>query len=117
MQEILKLASQLGKTIVESSAGQAMKAARGEFNADAAAVKLMREFQTQAEKMARLEHENKPIEVTDKQKLEQLQVQLAGNDRVKKLTAAQMEYMDILRKVSETLQRELSTVEGPMKEA
>ena len=107
MDNILTLAQQLGKAIAASPAGVAMKAAQESVRADGTTLKLMRDFQTQAQKIAHLEENNKPIEPPDKHKLEELENQLAANDRIKKLTEAQMEYMDLIRQVNESIQREL----------
>jgi cell fate (sporulation/competence/biofilm development) regulator YlbF (YheA/YmcA/DUF963 family) len=107
--DVLKLADELGKAIADSPAGKAMADAQTAFRADEQSMKLMAEYQKQAEKLARLEQEGKPIEVADKHALEALEARLAANQSVKRLTEAQMDYFDLIRKVNDAIQ-------GPMAE-
>jgi hypothetical protein len=63
------------------------------------------------ERIANLEAQNRPIEPADKQRLEAMEGRLASNPHIKTLTAAEMEYMDLLRQVNAAVQGELAREE------
>jgi cell fate (sporulation/competence/biofilm development) regulator YlbF (YheA/YmcA/DUF963 family) len=111
MQEILDLTDRLGKAISSSPQAAALKAARQELDKDAASTTALKEYSAQADKMAALQQQNKPVEVDDKHKLEELHAKLAASETFKKFTAAQVEYVDLLRKVNEVLRKHLAGVE------
>lgn len=113
MSDILSLATQLGKAIADSSQGKAMKEAVTSLRTDPAALRLMQDYETQVDKISRLEYENKPIEVADKRAVSEMETKLAGNQRIKKFSEIQVEYMDLIRRVNQTIQGELSRVEEP----
>ena len=50
--------------------------------------------------------------VDDKHKLQQLNAALVASDLFKTFTAAQMEYVDLMRKVNQALRDELAAIEG-----
>jgi len=112
MNAIIELAERLGKVIAECPQAAALRAARKELDGKADLKKTLEEFQDQQDRMARLEEEGKPIEVDDKHKLADLHAKLAGSDVFKRLTAAQVEYVDLMRKVNSALNRHLAAVEG-----
>jgi cell fate (sporulation/competence/biofilm development) regulator YlbF (YheA/YmcA/DUF963 family) len=107
----IELARRLGKAIVDSPEAGAYRAARDELGADAEASKTLTDYQQQAEKIAQLEEANKPVEVDDKHKLQELNGKLIASDLFKKFTAAQMEYVDLMRKVNQALRSELAVIE------
>lgn len=114
-ERILGLASRLGQTIAESAAAKALQAARQAVDADKDLQQVMRDYRLQADKLRKLEQETKPIEPEDKRALEAMNQKLAASEKFKALTAAQMEYVDLLRKVNEAVQKELATTEGSKK--
>ena len=116
MAEIMELAERLGKAIAVSPQATALRDMRVELNQQPAVLRLLQEFQSQSDKIAHLEEENKPIEVDDKRKLQDLHSQLIANEVFKKFTAAQMEYVDLLRKVNEMLDGQLASTEGQHEE-
>ncbi len=111
MEHALELAQRLGKSISESSEAANLRAAREEMSKQGEIAQLLKSYQAQAEKIAKLEHENKPVEVDDKHKLQELHGKLVASDVFKKFTAAQVEYIDLMRQVNETLQKQLAETE------
>ena len=111
MSAITELASRLGKTIAASPEAAALKTARDGLNSQPDVAKLLTDLQAQSAKVQQLEAENKPIEVDDKHALQSLQEQLAASDVFKKYTAAQVNYIDLMRQVNQAIQTELTTVE------
>ena len=110
--EIIQLAERLGKAIAASPQAAALRAARKELQAQKDVLATLNEYQQQAQKVGMLEAENKPIGVDDKHKLQQLHDKLVSIDVFKKFTAAQVEYVDLMRRVTTTLRKNLADVEG-----
>lgn len=111
MEHTIELAQRLGKSISESPQADNLRAARKEMSKQGETTQLLKDYQTQAEKVAKLEHENKAIEVDDKHKLQELHGKLVASDVFKKFTSAQVEYIDLMRQVNETLQKQLADTE------
>lgn len=111
MSAIIELAERLGKAIADSPQAKALRDARTALNAQPAVLRLVEEFQAQSDKIAQLEEENRPVEVDDKRKLQSLHEKLIGTDIFKTYTMAQMEYVDLLRKVNQALDAQLTTTE------
>jgi len=112
MEQVMELAQSLGKAIAASSQAQKLVDARKQLSAQPQVEQLLKDFQQQSEKIARLEKEQKPIEVEDKHKLEELSSKLVSNDLFKKFTAAQVDYVDLMRKVNDALRKELAPIES-----
>ncbi|MBI5724781.1 MAG: YlbF family regulator [Planctomycetes bacterium] len=111
MKEIIELAGSLGKAIAASPAAANLRAARAELEKHAGVLETLKQYQQQADRVAKLEDENKPIEVADKHALQDLHDKLVSSDIFKKFTASQMEYIDLMRKVSDAMRSQLSETE------
>jgi len=105
--DITSLAERLGKAIADSPQAKRLHEARQGLHADKDLEKLLNDYQDQSEKIARLEGENKPVEVEDKHKLQGLHDRLVSSEPFKKFTAAQVEYMDLMRQVNEAMQAQM----------
>lgn len=112
MDAILKLADQLGKTIAQSKQAADYRAAREAMNAQPDAMELLKDFTRQFGKITELTQKQQPIEPEDKRKLNDLQSKLAAQETFKAFSAAQVEYTDMMRKVSQTLLHHLQGTEG-----
>jgi len=112
MDPIIEQAEKLGKAIAQSPAAAKLRAARKEVNGDAELSRLLKDYQAQSEKIARLEQDNQPVEVEEKRKLKALEEKLLASQQFKNLTAAQMDYVDLMRKVNSALRQQLNEVEG-----
>ncbi len=107
MSAITELAKRLGKAIGDSPVAGEMRDARTAMEAEADLIKSVNDFQVQMEKVRKLEAEGKVIEVEDKHKLAELESVLTSSAVFKKYTAAQVEYIDMMRKVNEAIQAEI----------
>jgi cell fate (sporulation/competence/biofilm development) regulator YlbF (YheA/YmcA/DUF963 family) len=112
MSAVLELAERLGKAIQESPQTAALRQAQKAMNDQPELQKLLKEYQDQSDKIARLEQEKKPVEVEDKHKLDELQDKLLASEVFKRYTQAQVEYVDLLRQVNGVIRKKLSAVEG-----
>jgi len=109
MDEMIELAEQLGEKLAAQGVTQRFVALQKSLSADTEAQKLMTEFQQQAGRMAQLESRGDPVEPADKHKLDELQSTLSGNATVKEFLAAQMAYMDIMRKINQAIMKHLGS--------
>lgn len=111
MDEITQLAERLGKAIAASPEATRLRKAREAMDAAEDVSKTLEEYRDQSEKVARLEAENKPVEVDDKHRLRDLHAKLVSSDVFKQFTAAQVDYVDMMRKVNGALQDPLADTE------
>lgn len=111
MNEIIELAGRLGKAIADSAQALKLREARKALHSQADIMQVMKDYQAQAEKIARLEDEKKPVEVDDKHKLDGLHGKLISSEVFKKYTSAQVDYIDLMRKVNEALRGQLAATE------
>ena len=113
MEDIIAMAERLGKAISASPQAASLRQAQAAMRADEAASKLLADFQAQTEKIARLEGEQKPVEVADKHKLEDLHKKLIATEAFKTLTAAQVEYVDVMRRVNDAIRAQMGGPDSP----
>jgi cell fate (sporulation/competence/biofilm development) regulator YlbF (YheA/YmcA/DUF963 family) len=111
MPTITELAAQLGQAVATSPQAAKLRAAKDELDRHADIAAMLKEFSAQAEKVAKLEEANKPIEIADKHKLQELQDKLVSHEVFKRFTAAQMDYVDLMRQVNTELRKHLAAVE------
>jgi len=111
MDHILELAERLGKAIAESPQARNMLAAGDALREQKDVAGLLGEFQAQSDKITQLENEQKPVEVEDKHKLQDLHDKLVACEVFKRYTAAQVEYVDLMRKVNEAMGQHLEETE------
>ncbi|MEM1213098.1 MAG: YlbF family regulator [Planctomycetota bacterium] len=102
-EQVLDLARQLGRLIAQHPAAAALDAAtqtlEQDTDAQRAANDLNRHTQTLSEKQAA----GKPIEVEDKRKLETLQKAVTTSPILGQLQLAQMDYLDLMRRVDQAI--------------
>jgi len=112
MDEITELAEKLGKAISQSPQAKNLRAARQAMEQTPELAGVLKEHRTQLEKIARLEAENKPVEVEDKHKLQALHEKLIGSEQFKRFQAVQVEYADLMRRVNQALSKHLAETES-----
>ena len=115
MASITEMAEQLGKAIASSPQAANLRAARKELNAQPDVKRLLEDYRKQAEKIGHLEEEQKPVEPEDKRQLEDLHGKLVASDVFKKFTAAQVEYIDLMRKVNQSMAKALAEVDQELR--
>lgn len=107
MADVLVLAERLGKELAQDERTQRLNAAQKALEADEEAKGLLGEYQKQAQKISELERDGKPIEVADKRALAAAEEKISLNEKLKALTRGQMEFVDMMRKVKETIDGQL----------
>lgn len=98
-QDILDQAAKLGELIAEHDAAKKMDAAAKAFDSDVASQRALTDYQRFAQSLQTKAQQGQPIEVADKQKLEQLQQAVVTNPLLANMQRAEMNYLDLLRKV------------------
>ena len=69
---------------------------------------MMADFERQIETLGRQEQQGVPVSEAQRQALETLQSRIVSHIKIKNLNMAQVEFVDLLRKVNQTIQRPLT---------
>lgn len=107
-QQILQAAEKLGQMLKDHPAVERFKSAQKAVADDAEASRLLAEFDRGLEALGRQEQQGRPATDAQKMQLEALQSKIVSHIKIKNLNMAQMEFVDLLRKISQTYQRPLS---------
>jgi cell fate (sporulation/competence/biofilm development) regulator YlbF (YheA/YmcA/DUF963 family) len=112
-QQILQEAEKLGQMLKDHPAVARFKSAQKAVADDAEASRLLGEFERQLESLGRQEQQGRPVSDAQRLQLESLQSKIVSHIKIKNLNLAQMEFVDLLRKISQTYQRPLSDTAAP----
>ena len=111
-QQIMDEATKLGNLVADHPAVTRYKDARKAVEQDAEANRLMADFERQLEALARQQQSGLPVTDAQQQQLEALQSRIVSHLKIKNLNLAQVEFIDLLRKITQTIQRQLNLQEG-----
>lgn len=103
--QILSEAEKLGKLVAQHPAVAKYKQAQKAVAEDRDASGLLAEFDRQLGELSRQEQSGMALTTAQRQKLETLQNQIISHIKIKALNIAQVDFYDLLRKVSQTIQR------------
>ena len=106
-QQIMSEADKLGNLVAQHPAVDKYKQAQKAVMEDPDASRTMQEFERQLETLARQEATGMPVTDAQRQQLESLQSRIVSNIKVKALNMAQVEFIDLLRKVNQAIQAKL----------
>jgi cell fate (sporulation/competence/biofilm development) regulator YlbF (YheA/YmcA/DUF963 family) len=106
--EIMTAAQKLGELVSQHPAIAKYKDAQRAVTQDPEASRLMGDFGRQIETLARQEQSGMAITDAQRQQIESIQARIASNLKVKSLNMAEVEFTDLLRKVSQTWQKPLA---------
>jgi cell fate (sporulation/competence/biofilm development) regulator YlbF (YheA/YmcA/DUF963 family) len=109
-ESILAEADKLGQLVAQHPAVERYKSAQKAVADDPDAGRAMAEFERQLENLARQEATGMPITDAQRGQLEAAQSRIVSNIKVKNLSMARVEFIDLLRKVTQAMQ---SKVVGP----
>jgi cell fate (sporulation/competence/biofilm development) regulator YlbF (YheA/YmcA/DUF963 family) len=105
-------AAKLGELVKQHPAVARYKEARKAVEQDADANRLMAEFDRQIETLARQQASGMPVTDAQQQALESLQGKIVSHLKIKALNLAQVDFVDLLRKITQTIQRPLDLSEA-----
>jgi len=107
MEQLIELARRLGKQVALNERVVLLKKAQQIVNDDDYARELILEFQKQVEKIRQLEQEQKPVEVDDKHKLQEIEQKISIHEPLKELSRRQADYLELMRKINQAIHEEL----------
>ena len=99
--QILAEADKLGTLVAQHPAVDRYKQAQKAVADDPDANRAMQDFERQYETLIRQEQSCMPVTDAQRQQLEAVQSRIVSNIKVKALNMAQVEFMDLLRKVNQ----------------
>lgn len=111
-QQIMDEAAKLGDLVAQHPAVARYKEARKAVEQDSEANRLMADFDRQIENLARQQQAGMPVTDAQQQQLESLQSRIVSHLKIKALNLAQVEFIDLLRRITQTIQRQLNLQEG-----
>ena len=107
-QQIMDEAAKLGELVKQHPAVDRYKEARRAVEQDADANRLMAEFDRQIESLARQQASGMQVTDAQQQALEALQSKIVSHLKIKALNMAQVDFIDLLRRITQTIQRPLN---------
>jgi len=107
-QEILAAAGNLGALIATHPTVVSYKETIRQLDLDVGAKTLLQQYEQLIETLSMKEAQMQPIEVAEKKQFEQLQQSIMMNPTLKKFAAVQAEYMDLMKKVQESINAGMS---------
>jgi len=107
MEHLLEMAKKLGQQIAAHERTRLLKQAHESVNEDTQAKDLLEQYQAQAEKMHQLEQQQKPVEVEDKHKLQEIEKNITTNENLKEMSRRQVDFVEMMKKVKEAIDAEL----------
>ena len=111
-QQILDEAAKVGDLVAQHPVVGRYKDARKAVEQDAEATRLLSELDRQVEALARQQASGMQVTDAQQQQLESLQSRIVSHLKIKALNLAQVEFIDLLRRITQTIQRQLNLQEG-----
>ena len=110
--EILAEADKLGQLVAQHPAVDKYKQAQKAVAEDPEANRAMGDFERMLESLSRQEQNGMSITDAQRSSLESLQSRIVSNIKVKALNLAQVEFIDLLRKVNQAIQSKVIDMPG-----
>ena len=104
MNDLVALASELGRKIASHPIGLALVAARRTVTSDAEAQTLMKTHSEVLERIQSLRQQQKPIEPEDKRRLAECEASMASHPAFKALLRAQADYVDLMNQIHRAIE-------------
>jgi cell fate (sporulation/competence/biofilm development) regulator YlbF (YheA/YmcA/DUF963 family) len=109
-QSILDSAEKIGQMVKEHPSFERYRSAAKSVSEDPEAGRLVNDFNRQLESLLRQEQSGMPVTDAQHQQLESLQQRIASHIKMKALHLAQVEFYDLIRKITQTIQKPLAEV-------
>ena len=111
-QQILDAAEKVGDMVAQHPAIAKYKDAQKMVSSDPDASRLLTEFNRLLENLSRSEQSGLPPTDAQRKQLENLQSQIMSHIKIKALNMAQVEFYDLLRKVTQAIHKPLQEPGG-----
>ncbi len=112
-QQILSEAEKLGQLIAQHPAVERYKQAQRSVADDPEVSRMLAEFNKNLEAFSRQEQAGMQVTDAQQMQLEAMQQRVVSHIKVKALNLAQVDFVDLLRKVSQTYQKPLAGEAAP----
>jgi cell fate (sporulation/competence/biofilm development) regulator YlbF (YheA/YmcA/DUF963 family) len=109
-QSILDAAEKIGELVKDHPAFERYRSAAKSVSEDPEAGRLVNDFNRQLETLLRQEQSGMPVTDAQHQQLESLQQRIASHIKMKALHLAQTDFYDLMRKITQTIQKPLADV-------
>jgi cell fate (sporulation/competence/biofilm development) regulator YlbF (YheA/YmcA/DUF963 family) len=106
-QQLMDEAEKLGRLVAQHPAVARYKSAQKSVADDAEAGRLLADMDRQIESLSRQEQSGMPISDAQRAALESAQSRVVSHIKIKNWNLAQVEFIDLLRKITQTIQRQL----------
>jgi cell fate (sporulation/competence/biofilm development) regulator YlbF (YheA/YmcA/DUF963 family) len=113
IQQILSEADKLGQLVAQHPAVEKYKQAQKAVTDDPDASRAMADFERQIETLGRQEASGMPVTDAQRAQLEAVQSRIISNIQVKALNMAQVEFIDLLRRVNQAIQSKVVDLPAP----
>ena len=113
MDALIAKAQELGRLLAEHKRFEALIAARDAVRKDAAASKLLRDYDAKAQHIHALLAQGKPVEVADKRTLSELEQQMASNESLKTMARAQADFSEMMSKINRAIYDKIAPAGEP----
>jgi cell fate (sporulation/competence/biofilm development) regulator YlbF (YheA/YmcA/DUF963 family) len=107
-QQIMDEAEKLGQIVAQHPAVERYKHAQKAVAEDADASRLLADFERTLAKLDQQAQAGLPVTDAQRDQLEALQSKIVSHIKVKALNLAQVEFVDLLRRITQTIQKPLS---------
>ena len=107
-QQIMDEAAKLGDLVAQHPAVARYKDARKAVEQDPEASRLLADFSRQMETLERQVQSGREVTDAQQQQLEALQNRIVSHLKIKAMNLAQVEFVDLLRRITQTIQRPLA---------
>jgi cell fate (sporulation/competence/biofilm development) regulator YlbF (YheA/YmcA/DUF963 family) len=111
-QAILDEAEKIGQLVKDHPSFERYRSAAKSVSEDPEAGRLVADFNRTLETLLRQEQSGMPVTDAQHQTLESLQQRIAQHIKMKALHMAQVEFYDLMRKITQTIQKPLAEVAG-----
>ncbi|MCC6906434.1 MAG: YlbF family regulator [Phycisphaerales bacterium] len=101
--QIIEAATRLGRLLAEHPAVARYRELLKAVRKDTDAQRLLADYSRHMDAISEKEQAGQPIEVQDKHKLADLQSRVAMHPQLREMQMAQMDYVDLMRKVDEAM--------------
>lgn len=110
MEEIITDAESLGKKIAAHPKMRAYFDAVQAVKADSETEALLKSYQDKSREIDTKAAQGKPVEVDEKRVLAELQGKVASNEKIKTLVRCEADYMDLMRRINDAIDRATAEV-------
>jgi cell fate (sporulation/competence/biofilm development) regulator YlbF (YheA/YmcA/DUF963 family) len=106
-QQLMQEAEKLGRLVAQHPAVARYKSAQKAVSDDPEAGRMLADMDRQIEALSRQEQSGLPISDAQRAALEAAQNRVVSHIKIKNWNMAQVEFIDLLRKITQTIQRQL----------